>query len=239
MPGRLSAWTMPTARDPAWSPTAARASPCAAWRCPSRSRPTSRSPNPPGCPAPTSPTSSAAASTPGCARKAFLAAPRTTASELASGPAGCSPGPTGAAIGGSPLRCSPASTSSPSSTSCCGTSVRPSPRPATARWAAGWRWRSSRPSSWPTGCRSGSAPRRSALTEASSTLLEETSRQVRRAERLGGRADLRRADKMGARLTGADLGGALFWTATQLRCAVGDAGTTLPHGADRPAHWVG
>ena len=55
-------------------------------------------------------------------------------------------------------------------------------------------------------------------------------------------ADLRRADLLGADLRaadlrGADLTGALFVTGPQLTAATGDAGTRLPAGLARPAHW--
>ena len=51
-------------------------------------------------------------------------------------------------------------------------------------------------------------------------------------------ADLRGADLRGADLRGADLTGALFVTGPQLTAATGDAGTRLPHGLPRPAHWA-
>ncbi|MBD0708729.1 hypothetical protein BU197_10050 [Streptomyces sp. CBMA291] len=46
-------------------------------------------------------------------------------------------------------------------------------------------------------------------------------------------ADLRDAD-----LSGADLTGALFLTQPQLNAARGNAGTRLPEGFERPAHWT-
>nr|WP_207924144.1 pentapeptide repeat-containing protein [Actinomadura bangladeshensis] len=56
-------------------------------------------------------------------------------------------------------------------------------------------------------------------------------------------ADLRRADLIGADLRdadlrGADLTGCLFLTRAQLDSARGDAGTRLPAGVGRPAHWA-
>ena len=56
-------------------------------------------------------------------------------------------------------------------------------------------------------------------------------------------ADLRRADLLGADLRaadlrGADLTGALFVVQPQLTAAIGDAGTRLPLGLTRPAHWA-
>jgi hypothetical protein len=56
-------------------------------------------------------------------------------------------------------------------------------------------------------------------------------------------ADLRRSDLLGADLRaadlrGADLTGALFVTGPQLTAATGDAGTRLPAGLPRPAHWA-
>ena len=53
-----------------------------------------------------------------------------------------------------------------------------------------------------------------------------------------GRADLLGADLRAADLRGADLTGALFVTGPQLAAATGDAGTRLPAGLTRPAHWV-
>lgn len=55
-------------------------------------------------------------------------------------------------------------------------------------------------------------------------------------------ADLRLADLIGAdlrdaRLAGADLTGSIFLTQPQLNAAKGDAGTRLPPGLTRPAHW--
>jgi uncharacterized protein YjbI with pentapeptide repeats len=50
-------------------------------------------------------------------------------------------------------------------------------------------------------------------------------------------ADLIGADLRGADLRGADLTGALFVTTAQARSARGDAGTRLPDGVPRPAHW--
>ena len=51
------------------------------------------------------------------------------------------------------------------------------------------------------------------------------------------RADLLGADLRGADLRGADLTGALFVVQPQLTAATGDAGTRLPSGLARPAHW--
>jgi uncharacterized protein YjbI with pentapeptide repeats len=55
-------------------------------------------------------------------------------------------------------------------------------------------------------------------------------------------ADLRLADFIGAdlrdaELSGADLTGCIFLTQPQLNAARGDAGTALPPGLIRPAHW--
>ncbi|HEX6500480.1 MAG TPA: pentapeptide repeat-containing protein [Micromonosporaceae bacterium] len=50
-------------------------------------------------------------------------------------------------------------------------------------------------------------------------------------------ADVTGADLRAAKLGGADLRGALFVTQAQLDAAVGDAGTRLPSGRTRPAHW--
>jgi hypothetical protein len=68
---------------------------------------------------------------------------------------------------------------------------------------------------------------------------------LRGADLIG--ADLRGADLELADLTGADLRGAdvrdaaladaLFLTASQLRAARGDGGTTIPAGMERPPHW--
>jgi Pentapeptide repeats (8 copies) len=57
-------------------------------------------------------------------------------------------------------------------------------------------------------------------------------------------ADLEAADLLGADLRAADLRGAslafgLFFTQPQLEAARGDAGTTVPAWARRPAHWAG
>jgi len=56
-------------------------------------------------------------------------------------------------------------------------------------------------------------------------------------------ADLRRADLLGADLRaadlrGADLTGALFVIQPQLTATTGDAGTRVPTGLTRPAHWA-
>lgn len=56
-------------------------------------------------------------------------------------------------------------------------------------------------------------------------------------------ADLRSADVIGAdfrdaELSGADLRGTLYLTQAQLDSAKGDAGTKLPDGYHRPAHWT-
>jgi uncharacterized protein YjbI with pentapeptide repeats len=56
-------------------------------------------------------------------------------------------------------------------------------------------------------------------------------------------ADLRLADLIGAdlrdaNLAGADLTGSFFLTQPQLNAARGDAGTRLPPGLTRPAHWA-
>lgn len=56
-------------------------------------------------------------------------------------------------------------------------------------------------------------------------------------------ADLRLADLIGAdlrdaNLAGADLTGCIFLTQPQLNAAKGDAGTRLPPGLTRPAHWA-
>lgn len=55
-------------------------------------------------------------------------------------------------------------------------------------------------------------------------------------------ADLRLADCIGAdfrdaRLAGANLAGAIFVTQLQVNSAIGDAGTQLPAGLERPPHW--
>ncbi|MEW1696421.1 pentapeptide repeat-containing protein [Streptomyces sp. NPDC091278] len=50
--------------------------------------------------------------------------------------------------------------------------------------------------------------------------------------------DLIGADLRDAELSGADLTGALFLTQPQLNAARGDAGTVLPAGFERPAHWT-
>ena len=42
----------------------------------------------------------------------------------------------------------------------------------------------------------------------------------------------------GADLRGADLTGALYLTASQVRSARGDRATRLPDGVGRPAHWA-
>ena len=51
------------------------------------------------------------------------------------------------------------------------------------------------------------------------------------------RADVTGADLRGADLRGADLTRTLFLTQSQLDAARGDAGTRLPPGLKRPAHW--
>jgi hypothetical protein len=50
-------------------------------------------------------------------------------------------------------------------------------------------------------------------------------------------ADLTGADLRGADLRGTDLGRALFLTQSQVDAARGDAGSALPAGLIRPAHW--
>lgn len=52
-----------------------------------------------------------------------------------------------------------------------------------------------------------------------------------------GTADLLGADLRAADVRGADLSACLFVTRPQLTAARGDAGTRLPPGLDRPAHW--
>jgi hypothetical protein len=52
-----------------------------------------------------------------------------------------------------------------------------------------------------------------------------------------GTADLLGADLRGADVRGADLSACLFLTGPQLQAARGDAGTLLPPGFERPAHW--
>ncbi len=53
-----------------------------------------------------------------------------------------------------------------------------------------------------------------------------------------GRADLLGADLRAADVRGTDLSGCLFLSGPQLAAARGDAGTLLPAGLTRPAHWT-